>query len=140
MADSSVQVRVRGVRELSAALRRVSTDAAKEMKLGFKDIAEDVAQTVRGRVPRRTGRAASSVKARGSARGGSIAFGGSAAPHYPWLDFGGNVGPDRRIHRPFIREGRYVFPTIREKGTDIRTRTEELVEKVAKRAGFDVRG
>ena len=137
---SDVRYEVRGLRELKAAFRKVEGDLKTELKEGFKAIAEDVAGAIRPKVPKRTGRAAGSVKARGSLRGGAIAFGGSAAPYYPWLDFGGRVGINKRIARDFLTEGRYVYPTIREKRDDIIEHTDDLIGHLARKAGFETTG
>jgi hypothetical protein len=140
VAKSDVRVVTHGIPELQRALKRLGNGAEKELKSEFKDIAEDVAADVRPKVPSISGRAASSVKGRGTSRGGSIAFGGSAAPHYPWLDFGGRVGRNRSIERPFVPEGRYLYPTIREKRPELIRRTDEVIERLAKKAGFTTHG
>ena len=45
----------------------------------MKAIAEDVVRDAAGRVPRRSGKAAGSIKARAGAKGAGIAFGGTSA-------------------------------------------------------------
>lgn len=140
MARSDVRVVTHGIPELQKALKALGNGAEKELKSEFKDIAEEVAEAVRPKVPKRSGRAASSVKGRGTSRGGSIAFGGSKAEYYPWLDFGGRVGRNRSIERPFVAEGRYVYPTIREKRDDLIRRTDDVIERLAKKAGFTTHG
>jgi hypothetical protein len=128
-------VRVEGIQELSRALKAVSKEAQKEMRKGFKDIAESVAADIRPKVPRKTGRAAKSIKARGTNKGGSIAFGGPRALHFPWLDFGG----DRRgngggiASRPFIKEGRYVYPTISDNLDEIKDKAEDLIDDLTRK-------
>jgi len=138
---AGVSVRLVGLREFKGALRQVDSTMPAALKAGFTDIAENVAGAIRSKVPTRSGRAAGSVKARGSQRGGAIAFGGTAAPHYPWLDFGGSTHRSGGgVNRPFIGEGRYVYPTIRDKGDDIKRETDELVGRLAKKAGFTTTG
>lgn len=134
------KVRITGLREVASALRQIDAELPKAMKQGFTDLADRVADRVRPKVPRRTGKAAESVKGRGTSRGGSIVAGGRAAAHYPWLDFGGRVGPNKSIERPFIREGRYIYPTLRESSTDIREETDELLTGLITKAGFETRG
>lgn len=134
------------------AFKQLDTELPKELRREFKAIAEMVAGRIRGKVPRRTGAAASSVTTRAGSTGAGIAFGGSKAPYFPWLDFGGSVG---RGHRPgsawsgaIRREwegiprgsGRYVYPTIAESKGDIGAAADEAIRRVARRADFDTKG
>lgn len=130
-------VRIEGVREVSTALRAVGKEAAKELRDGMKEIAESVAADVRGKVPSRTGKAARSVKAKGNNRGAGISFGGRAAEYYPFLDFGGSVGRKDSVKRPFIPEGRYVYPTIGAHKDDIHEKATQLIEDLSRKHGLD---
>lgn len=146
-------VKVTGLREVVSAFRQVDLDLPKELKVEFKKIAEDVATTVRASVPRGpTGHAAGSVKARATQRGAAIAFGGSAAPYFPWLDFGGTTGPGHKpkvagsgsVKRPWMGkpdgEGRYVYPGIRKEREHIAQAADDAVRKAAEQAGFETKG
>lgn len=134
------KVETRGIAELKKALKQIDKQLPLELKSGFARIAENVASKIRPKVPKRVGDARASVKARGSQRGGAIAFGGSKAPYYPWLDFGGRVGRNRSITRSFFKEGRYVYPTIKQEQNNIIRETDELMANLAEKAGFEVRG
>lgn len=142
--------RVTGLREVTAGLRQQSKEAPRALRSAFLPIAQKVASEVQQKVPHRTGRAAASVKARAGQRGAAIAFGGDAAPYFPWLDFGGTVGRGHElgpwkgsIKRPWagrpIGSGRYVYPTIEEQSEEIRRAAEDAVLGVARDAGFEVR-
>lgn len=147
-----VKVQVRGLAELRKAFRDVSKDIPKEMGRAFKAVAETVAGRARAKVPSRSGRAASSIVARGSQRGAAIAFGGTRAEYFPWLDFGGSVG---RGHKPgqawsgaIKREwmglpngqGRYVYPAIRQSRPEIEQAADAAIVAAARRAEFDFGG
>jgi phage gpG-like protein len=142
------EVQVRGIRELNKALKEVESELPKAMRIGFKEIADHVVQRTRAKVPRVSGKAAGSVKPRASQKGAGIAFGGSAAPYYPWLDFGGSTGRGHKpkqsgsgaIKRPFMKEGRYVYPTIKEENEYITDAVDKLISEVVDKAGFDQRG
>jgi hypothetical protein len=134
------RVEVRGLRELKSAFRQVDKGLNKELGHEFKELAESIAAKVRMKVPKRKGRAASSVKGKGSQRGGAIAFGGSAAPYYPWLDFGGRVGRSKSIYRPFQSSGRYVYPTIAENKDEIIDETDKVLKRMLQKAGFETSG
>lgn len=134
------KVRILGLRELQSAFKKVDSDIPKELKTSFLRIATDVAGKAAAKVPHRTGRAASSIRPRASQRGAGIAFGGSAAPYYPWLDFGGRVGRNKSIYRDLVVGGRYIYPTIAEEKDAIEKAAEDAVESAAHSAGFEVRG
>lgn len=140
MADNKVKVEIRGLRELKSAFRQVETALPKRLAAEFKEVAQMVVNLIQPKVPHISGRAAGSIKARGSQRGASIAFGGSAAPYYPWLDFGGRVGRQKATVRPFLKEGRYVYPTIKQHSQEIEKAADDAVAKVAREAGFETRG
>lgn len=134
-----VKIVVRGLPELRRAFAKVDESLPRELKVRFLKIAELVAGHARSRAPHLTGRAQSSIKARGSTRGASIAFGGTAAPYYAWLDFGGRVGRNRSIQRDMIPGGRYVYPAIAEQSKATAQAAEDAVNDVARKAGFETR-
>lgn len=154
MADKSYSVRVRGISELRRALKDLENGSQKALKDALLPIAEKIAGDVRGKVPKRDGTAAGSVKARSSTGGASIAAGGRAAPYYQWLDFGGSVGrghiPGQRGSGSVYREwmgknvqtpaGRYMYPTIAEQWDQTGEAALDAIEKVAKKAQFETRG
>lgn len=141
-----VSVKVTGLRELAGAFKAVDANLPKEMRAGFLGIAEHVVSVVQQRMPFRTGRAASSVKPRATAKGASIAAGGTKAPYYPWLDFGGSVGRGHvsgqawsgAIKRDAPKGGRYIYPAIGEERDEIAAAVDAAVEHVSRQAGFDL--
>jgi len=149
LADNSLKVSdasERSIRELSRDLKNTAPEMILKLKASLKDIAESIAADTRSKVPRRTGRAASSIKARSTASSASIAFGGSIAPYYFWLDFGGSTGRGHidktadsgAIHREWMGkpdgEGRYLYPTIREHIPDTTKRLGDVIDGVMKEA------
>ena len=149
MSDGA-KVEVRGLREISGALRKVDADVQRELRTGLKAIAEHVADEARGRVPHGlTGNAAASIKPRSTNRGAAIAFGGTKAPYFPWLDFGGSTGRGHvsgqsgsgSIKRPWLGkpqgDGRYIYPAIKHQMSNTEQAIGDLVLDVAKKAGFD---
>lgn len=134
-----VKVEVRGIKELSGAFKRMDAELPRILKAKFLGVAENVAGGIRERVPRVSGRAASSVKARGSARGASIAFGGSKAEYFPWLNFGGRVGRNRSIVRDRVTPDRYVYTEIIAKKEETEAAVDDAIKVVARSAGFETR-
>lgn len=115
--------------ELSYALRSVSDEVADVVASELEDIAKAVAADARKRVPHRTGRAQASYRANGSA----IVF-GDGVPYVPWLEFGGSVGRKGSVKRPYVREGRYVYPAINANLADIEARVDDLIAQMT--AGY----
>jgi hypothetical protein len=114
-----------------------------------------------------TGRAKRAFKVKVVTRRGfegvEIAEGGAVAPYLPWLDFGGTVGRGRRstarvsIHgggrvtvkrvgsrgsgsvvRPYIKDGRYLYPAYFRRFDDMVQATFEAVRAAATSAGLAV--
>lgn len=139
-SNKSVSLKVSGLSRLAGAFKKLDTDVPTRLKQSFLAIATTVAGKASAKVPVRTRRAAGSIKPRSTARGASIAFGGNVAPYMPWLDFGGSVGRNRSIHRPFIKSGRFVYPTIKEEGTYIREEVDKALEEAITAGEFNTVG
>lgn len=105
-------IKVVGLNEFRKGLRGIDRGLPKSMRLALNEVADELVSAVRPQVPHLTGRAAASLKAQSSQSEARIAAGGSKAPHYPWLDFGGRTGRRKSVVRPFFSDGRYIFPTL----------------------------
>lgn len=157
MADER-SIEVHGLADLQKALRRIERTLPKELGAGLAEAAKIVADAARPKVPRRSGDAQASIKVRKTQRAASLAVGGAKAPYYPWLDFGGTVGRGRvsagnkqraggkfggtagSVRRPVIPGGRYIYPTLKEKDTQIKAKVDEVIADLARRAGFETEG
>ena len=107
MADDAI--RISGLREFRQGLKQLDSDLPKALRLAFNDAADIVVTDARPRVPSRSGKAASTVKARSTQSAARVVGGGNKAPYYPWLDFGGRVGRRKSVKRPFLPKGRYIY-------------------------------
>ena len=112
--------------ELTAALRHVSDEIGDVVLSELEEIAKGVAADAARQVPRRTGRAAASYRAAGAA----VSYGGPDVPYVPWLEFGGKVGPGKGVTRPYIKGGRYLYPTLGRAFEDIESRVDELITAI----------
>ena len=149
---TDVKVEVRGIRELAAAFKKIDAELAAQLKTRFLALAQHVVGKAQAKMEFGSGPAAGSVKARGSTRGASIAFGGSAAPYYPWLDFGGSVGKGHQPGKAFsgsvkrtwlgnpAGEGRYVYPAISESKPETIAAIDAAIKSAAEGAGFETKG
>lgn len=106
------RVEIEGLKDIQKRLRDLDPALAKELKDVNLSVADMVADIARAKVPHDSGDARATVKAKGQQRYAYIRAGGRKAPYYPWLDFGGKVGRERSVVRPFLGEGRYIYPTV----------------------------
>lgn len=105
-AADGATVKIRGIRELDAGLARLASNIETSTpRDAVEPVAQQVASSVAGRVPRRSGALAGSVhvEARGAVR--SVVM-GEGLPYARWIEFGNYRG-----RRP--RGGRYVYPTAK---------------------------
>lgn len=131
-------VRVEGLAEFRRGLKAMDRDLPKALRLALNDAAEVIVDDARGGVPRRSGRAVGSVKARSTQTKARVSGGGSRAPYYPWLDFGGRVGRRKSVRRPFIEKGRYIYGAYFRRRGEFVDRLEERLVEVARGAGIEV--
>lgn len=131
-------LQITGLREFQRALRQMDAGLPKQIRLVFNDATKVVIRDATSRMPSRSGRAIASVKARSSQREARVAIGGARAPYVPWLDYGGKTGPNRSVVRPFIREGRYLYPALTRKRDELQKILEDGLVELATGAGLEV--
>lgn len=161
-----VKMELKGLNELLASMRKVAPEAKREFTAALRTIGKMVVADTQADMPKRKGKARRSVKVKVVTRRGfegvQITEGGSVAPYAPWLDFGGTVGRGRkstaRVHigggrvrvqrlgsmgsgsvvRPFIKDGRYLYPAYYRRYDDMVAATFEAVRKACVSAGLEV--
>lgn len=129
---------VEGLAAVQRSLREVGPAAAKGLRLALNEAADLLIAKVTPTIPSLTGAARRSLKARSTGKAVRIAVGGRRAPYYPWLDFGGRTGPRRSVVRPYIADGRYLYPGLRANRDDIQRLIDRRIREVARDAGLDV--
>jgi len=106
MADA-VEIKVRGVKQLSAGTRRLFADIERAtVQDAVRVSAEQTAATVRSRVPVRSGALRASVRDVMRGKVGRVEM-GAGLPYAGWIEFGGTRGRKR------VRRGRYEYPTAK---------------------------
>lgn len=131
-------VEISGLKELRAQLKQADADLPKQIRVALNKSSQLVIDYAQPRVPKRSGRAAGSLKVRSSQTQARIAAGGARAPYYPWLDFGGKVGIGKSVDRPFYTEGRYIYPGLRHNRDQITQVMADALTELARGAGFEV--
>lgn len=132
------RVEVEGLRELNRSLRRLDSDAPKALRLALNVSADALVEKIKRQIPARRGRARGSVKTASTRTEVRIRFGGPRAPYYPWLDFGGRTGKLKRTVRPFYREGRYIYPTLRRERGAFQEALEAALVNLISEVGLDM--
>lgn len=134
--ESSLRISVSNLDEVRRGLRKAGDGLDKDLGKAGKAAADIVAQAAKAKVPVVTGRAKSTLRAAVVRGGGGVRFGGAKAPYAAWLDYGGRVGRNKSVVRPFKREGRIVYPTLAERRQEVIEKYEELVKDVLRRANL----
>lgn len=131
-------IKITGLAEFSRNLRKMDSNLPKGLRLANNEAAELVVSWAKPKVPRDSGRAAGTVKAKSTRTEGRVTGGSKRTSYYPWLDFGGKVGPKGSVRRSFIKEGRYIYPGFTAQRAAIADRLTRALIQVAVEAGIEV--
>lgn len=134
----SYEIHIEGLKDLQKKLKAVDKEAPKQLRIALNEVAEFVISKGRPQVPKRTGAAQRSWKARSTRTESRVSYGGSRAPYMPWLDWGGRVGRKKRTVRPYMTEGRYLYPTVKKYRSQIQGIGDDALADVARDAGLDL--
>lgn len=131
-------IRITGLAQFRRELRKMDRELPKTLRLALNQASDLVIDTALPWVPRVTGRAAASLKARSTQTSARVAGGSARAPYYPWLDFGGSVGRKRSVKRAFYKHGRYIYRAYDLKRDEIEQILQDAIVKLATEAGLGV--
>lgn len=131
-------IQVRGLSEFVRNLGKLDADLPKVIRQGLNEVADVIITDAVPRVPRRSGAAARSIKARSLRDAVRVVGGSKRVPYYPWLDFGGRVGRDRSVVRPFKKDGRYIYDSYYRTKPRIGEQLEVVLLNGARAAGIEV--
>lgn len=137
MSELIKPIRIEGLREFQAALKGIDGEAQKELRVVLNNVTEVVASAATRRVPRRTGRAAASLRAQSSQREAKVVGGSGKVPYYGFLDFGGRVGRNKSVSRPFVRSGRYLWPAVAANRDTLAKALQEGLVALARKHGLE---
>lgn len=135
MADA---IRVDGLAQFTRDLKKIEADLPKAVRLALNDAMGIVVDYGKARIPKRTGRAAATIRAQSTRTEARVTEGGKRAAYVPWLDFGGRVGRRKAVKRPFISDGRFLFPALHDRGEQIQAAVEAALLGVVEQAGIEV--
>lgn len=133
----NLAVSVNGVRELQGALKQIEETLPRELRTVFNAAAEHVARRARPAVPVKTGRLVATIQPASTQRVGRVAYNRpGSVPYAGFIEFGGAVGRNRSVRRPFIRQGRYLFPAAEQEREPVIHTLEYELGGLIRRAGL----
>ncbi|MEU4675739.1 HK97 gp10 family phage protein [Micromonospora sp. NPDC023737] len=132
-------IRIDGLAQFSRNLRKLDNDLPKAIRLAGNEAAELVVKGAKSSMPKRSGRAARTVKAKSTRTAARVSSGSARVPYVPWLDYGGEGRKrGRPAYRTFKKDGRYVYPSFYRQRDEIQRVLEQGLLRVAKSAGVEV--
>jgi hypothetical protein len=132
----AAKITLTGIKDFQRQLKAMDSDLPKEIRVVLNGASELVLDYARPRFPRKTGRAAGSLKGASSQREARISLGGRRAPYAPGLDFGG--GPNRPQFPPYRPGGRYVYKGLEVNRDEITKLMEQGLYDLARGAGLEM--
>lgn len=131
-------IKIDGLNQFARNLRKLDNDLPKALRIGFNEAAGIVVTAAKPLFPRRTGKAASTVRVASTRTAVRVVEGGNRASYVPWLDFGGKVGRKKSVHRPFIGDGRFLYPSFYKHGEEVHEAIVKALLDVAEQSGVVV--
>lgn len=131
-------IKVKGLAEFQRNLKTLDSGLPKALRMALNTAADVVVSEARVGIPTRSGRAKASVKARSTRTAARVVGGSNRVPYYPWLDFGGRVGRNKSVRRPFLKDGRYIYDAYFRNSRKFAGVLEEQLIDVARQAGVEI--
>lgn len=125
-AEAPAKVEFVGADAAMEDLRRWAEQVGPAVVRASEPFAQRVADTIAARVPVLSGQLAGSVESTSDDEGVSVGYDGSV-PYDGWIEFGGTRG------RPYIPDGRYVYPTALEAQDEFAQVASETADDTAGR-------
>lgn len=130
-----VKVWVTGEKEWQFALKRLEASLPTVEKDSGTESAILVAARARALVPIGPG-LNGHVKSTVESTGSTVHGGGFNFRYFGWLEFGGAVGKNNSVRRPWLRSGRYIYRSYREQRPIIEEKMEDALESAIRRSGL----
>jgi HK97 gp10 family phage protein len=134
-------IRVDGLKEFQRDLKKMGGELPTALRLAANSAAQLVVDEAKPRVPvgpGKGGHASASIKAASTRTAARVSAGGKKYPYYPWLDFGGSVGPQKSSQRPFLKQGRYIWKAYADNDEKVQMQLAEALADVARQAGLEI--
>jgi hypothetical protein len=130
-------IAIRGLKERRQALRDLGEGGQKQLRIVFNDAADRIVKDAAPKVPARSGRARKTVRARSTQTAAKVMGGSKRVPYFAWLDFGGRVGRNKTIERPFLPEGRYIYRSFYANRSAVMADLDEGLRRLIAESGLE---
>lgn len=122
---------VEDLSKLQADLRKVDAKLPKELRGKLLAIASRTVDLIRPKLPKITGKLQAATRPYATSQGAGLKWNMSPENYSPMVEFGGYPAG-----RPFVKAGRYIFPTIDAHRSQLEREIEQAVDEVLKEAGL----
>ncbi len=129
-------IKIEGLVDFQKAIRGAEDGLQKELRVVFNQAADIVVGSGRPFVPRRTGALAATLRASSGQRNATVSLGKAKTPYAGWIEFGGRVGPNQSVRRPFVPGGRSMYPAVKREEATIREVMADGLNRLADKAGL----
>jgi hypothetical protein len=131
-------IKITGLAEFNRNLRKINNDLPKGLRLVFNEAGKIIVSWAVPEIPKDSGAAAGSVKAKSTRTSGRVSGGSAKVPYFAWLNFGGAVGRNNSVRREYVKEGRYLYPGYVSNEDKIQDLLERQLVDLVRDAGIEV--
>jgi len=130
------RIYVKGLKEMRGALRNLGPEFVKELQRENKAVANEIGQEA-GRAfaaahPGGSGRSAATYRGLATQTSAKVAAGSARRLHVLGFDFGSNQGKNKKQFPPYVKGGRFLYPTIQRRSADLPERYGKVLDKVGR--------
>ncbi|MBO0880549.1 MAG: hypothetical protein J2P17_09430 [Mycobacterium sp.] len=134
MARQPAEIEFIGLRTIRRDLKKLNADEFPQAMINAGlAVSEPLAGRVRTALPFESGDLQRTVRTARIRTGAALRVGTKRVPYAPWIEFGGTRRRPHISSRPFIRDGRYIFPAARQAGPEAVIRYATEIQKVIDR-------
>lgn len=129
-------IKIEGLVDFQRAIKSAEDGLQKQLRLVFNEAADIVVGSGRPFIPRRTGALAATLRASSGQRNATVSLGKAKTPYAGFIEFGGRVGPNQSVRRPFVPGGRSMYPAVKREEAEILAVMAKGLNRLADEAGL----
>lgn len=129
-------IKIEGLVDFQRAVKLAEDGLQKQLRVVFNEAAEIVVGSGRPFIPRRSGALAATLRASSGQRNATVSLGKAKTPYAGFVEFGGRVGPNQSVRRPFVPGGRSMYPAVKREEAEIMAVMAKGLNRLADEAGL----